>query len=137
MGTHLYSRHVSRLLASWPVVMSLAAVTAGAALGANPNQSFVATACATTDGRLEFGGTWSGVRVAAWSNFIESTEGSGGTFEPLPEPARSGSVSGSTGQTDVSTIQSVTVTLHRTTAANGPVAATETVNQPLGGWPSC
>lgn len=106
-------------------------------MAANPNQAFAVMACATPDDEFYIVGTWSGFRVAAWSFFIESSEGSGGIFEALAEPMRSGTVSQTSGPTDVSAIQSASITLYRTAGSNPPVAATQTLTQPASGWPSC
>jgi hypothetical protein len=127
----------SNLFRSLALATCLASAAAGMAMAANPNQTFAVTACATRDDEFHIVGTWSGFRVAAWSFFIESSEGSGGTFQPLPEPVRSGVVSQTSGPIDATAIQSVSITLYRTAGSNPSVAATQTLIQPASGWPSC
>jgi hypothetical protein len=127
----------SNLLRSLALAACLAMAATGTAMAANPNQTFAVTACATPDDEFHVVGMWSGFRVAAWSIFIESSDGSGGTFQSLPEPQRSGIVSQTSGPTDVNAVQSVSITLYRTAGSNPPVAATQTLTQPASGWPSC
>jgi hypothetical protein len=137
MLSRLRTRRFPQLLASIVLGALLACGLSGTAVAANPSQSFVVTACVTSADEFHVVGTWSDVRVAAWSFFIESSEGSGGTFQPLAEPVRSGQVSQTSGPTDTDAIQSVTLSLFRNTGPNPVIAASQTLTQPAAGWPAC
>jgi hypothetical protein len=125
------------LAASLVLAISTAFGASGIAAAANPNRTFDVTACATpNDKNLILTATWSGMPVSAWSWFIESTEGSGGVFSPVPEPGDSGTVT-NTFPIEVSTIQSVSATVFRSAGPNYVELDGATLTQPTSGWPTC
>ena len=112
---------------------------AGIAAAQNPNQTFEVTACATPNGKnLILTATWSGMPVSAWSWFIESTEGSGGIFGPVPEPGDEGTVT-NTFPVDVDNIQSVSATVFRSAGESSNYVELDsvTLTQPAEGWKRC
>jgi hypothetical protein len=112
---------------------------AGIAAADNPNRTFEVTACATPNGKtLVQTVSWSGMPVAAWSYFIESTDGSGGTFQPVPEPGDSGTLT-NTFAVDVDNIQSVSATLFRSAGESSNYVELDsvTLTQPADGWERC
>ena len=131
--------HRSRLpAASVALAISMAVGAPGVAAAANPNRTFDVTACATpNDKTLVVTVAWSGMPVSAWSYFIESTEGSGGVFEPLPEPGSTGALTQTFAATDVATIQSVSATVFRATGPGYHELDSVTVTQPGTGWLTC
>lgn len=136
MLTHLRSHRIRLLVAGLALSISTALGAAGFAAAANPNSTFDVTACATPSGdSLILTATWSAMRVTHWSNFIESSEGSGGTFQPVPQPGRFGSVS-NTFPVPVDTIDSVSATVFRTANPNSDLASV-TLTRPATGWPTC
>jgi hypothetical protein len=131
------TRSALRILASLALAASAAFATVGTASAANPNQTFDVTACATPNEKnLVLTVTWSGIPVTAWSYFIESTEGSGGVFEPVSPEADSGTLT-QTVPVDVSSIQSVSATLFRSAGPNYHEVESQTIIQPASGWPRC
>jgi len=130
-------RRPAVILASLVIATSTALAVSGIAAAANPNRTFEVTACATPNGKnLVLTASWSGMPVSAWSYFIESTDGSGGVFEPVPAPGNSGTVT-QTFPVDVDNIQSVSVTVFRAAGPNYVELASATLTQPASGWPTC
>src|SRR5687768_16325322 len=137
MRTHLRNRGASRLLASLALAISTIFAIAGAAAAANPNRAFDVTACTTPNEKsLVLTVTWSGVEVSAWSYYFETTEGSGGVFESVPQEAESGTFT-RTFPGDVSAIQSVSVTVFRSAGPNYVEVGTETILEPATSVPRC
>jgi len=132
------SRRTLLLAASLGFAISTALGTAGMAAAANPNRTFDVTACATPNGKnLILTASWSGMPVSAWSYFIESTEGSGGAFQPVPQPGDGGTLTNTFPADDVSNIQSVSATVFRAAGPNYVELDSSTVAQPAAGWPRC
>ena len=129
----------SRLLAATlGLVISATIAGAGIASAANPNRTFDVTACATPNGKnVVLTATWSGVQVDAWSWFVESIEGSGGVFQPVPQPGTSGTLTQTFPAEDVSSIQAVNATIFRATGPNFRELDSVTVSQPATGWSRC
>jgi hypothetical protein len=126
---------LKRILVLFALVGALLAPAPATA--SNPNRTFDMTACATPNGKnLILTASWSGMPVSAWSYFIESTDGSGGVFGPVPEPGDAGTVS-NTFPVDVDTIQSVSATIFRSAGPNYVELDSVTLTQPGSGWPSC
>ena len=139
----MLTRHPTRRIRLLVASLGLASLTAFGAVGIaaadNPNRAFDVTACATPNGKvLNLTVSWSGMPVSAWSFFIESTDGSGGTFQPVPEPGDSGELT-TAFPGDVDTIQSVSVTVFRSAggSANYVELDSVTLTQPASGWPRC
>ena len=139
----MLTRHPTRRIRLLVASLGLASLTALGAVGIaaadNPNRAFEVTACATPNGKaLIQTVSWSGMPVSAWSFFIESTEGSGGTFQPVPEPGDSGELT-NTFAGDVDTVQSISATVFRTAggSSNYVELASVTLTQPQSGWPRC
>ena len=138
----MLTRHRTRrsrlLAATLGLVISATIGAAGIASAANPIRTFDVTACATPNGKnLVLTATWSGMQVDAWSYFVESTEGSGGVFSPVPQPGTSGTVTNTFPAEDLSNIQSVNATIFRATGPNYRELDSVTVTQPATGWPRC
>jgi hypothetical protein len=76
--------------------------------------------------------------VSAWSYFIESTEGSGGIFAPVPEPGDAGTLTNTFGG-DVDTIQSISATVFRSAGESSNYVELDsvTLTQPADGWERC
>ena len=129
----------SRLIAATlGLVISATMGSAGLASAASPNRTFDVTACATpNDKNVVLTATWSGMQVDAWSYFVESTEGSGGVFSPVPEPGASGTLTQTFPAEDVSSILSVNATVFRATGPNYRELDSITVTQPATGWARC
>ncbi|HEV8280657.1 MAG TPA: hypothetical protein VGQ02_02260 [Candidatus Limnocylindrales bacterium] len=137
MRTHLRTRRVRVLAASLALAITTAFGASGIAWAANPNRTFDATACATpNDKNLILTVSWSGMPVSAWSWFIESTDGSGGVFQPVPQPGDSGTLTETFSGGDVSNIQSVNATVFRAAGPNYVELDSETLTQPASGWPT-
>ena len=111
--------------------MALGAVGTAAA---HHNQSFGMTGCVDASGDLVLTGTWSRMRVTDWSFFVESSEGSGGTFQPVPTPGNSGTVTNTFTELDPATVSSLRISLFN---GSGQELATGTLNQRPAGWPAC
>jgi hypothetical protein len=138
MRSLVRSRRTLLLAASLGLVISTALGAAGTAAAANPNRTFDVTACATpNDKNLILTASWSGMSVSAWSYFIESTEGSGGVFQPVPQPGDSGRVTNTFPAGDVSNIQAVSATVFRAAGPNYVELDGATLTQPASGWPRC
>jgi hypothetical protein len=138
MFTRVRARRARLVLVSLVIASSTAFAAAGIAAAANPNRTFDVTACATpNDKNLILTVSWSGMPVSAWSYFIESTEGSGGVFEPLPQVTHSGTLTQTFPADDVANIQSVSGTVFRSAGPNYVELASETITQPTSGWPRC
>jgi hypothetical protein len=75
--------------------------------------------------------------VSAWSYFIESTEGSGGVLEPLPETMNTGTLTQTFPAEDVGNILSVSATVFRAAGPNYIELDSVTLTQPASGWPTC
>ncbi len=132
------SRRVWLLTASLALGMSAAFGATGIAAAANPNRTFDVTACAAPNNQsLYLTVSWSGIAVSAWSYFIESTEGSGGVFGPVPEPGKTGTVTQTFAAEDVANIQSVSATVFRAAGPNYRELDSATLTQPAAGWPTC
>jgi hypothetical protein len=127
-----------RMLVLSALVISMSVAASGVAAAANPNRTFDVSACATLNGQnLILTAVWSGMRADAWSYFIESTEGSGGVFQPVPEPGRSGTLTNTFPAEDVANIQSVEATIFRAAGPNSIEVASTTLTQPAAGWTTC
>ena len=125
------------LAASLALGVSTVFAAFGIAAAANPNRTLDVTACATpNDKNLVLTVSWSGMPVSAWSYFIESTDGSGGTFQPVPEPGDAGTLS-ETLSIDVDTVQTVSATVFRSAGPNFHELGSVTLTQPASGWPTC
>ena len=125
------------LAASLALGIWTAVAASGIAAAANPNRTLDVTACATpNDKNLVLTVSWSGMPVSAWSFFIESTDGSGGTFQPVPEPGDAGTLS-ETFSIDVDTVQSVSATVFRSAGPKFHELDSVTLTQPASGWPTC
>ena len=126
---------VRRAVVLFVLVVSL---SPGVAIAANPHRIFDASACATPSGdQLVLTAAWSGMRVAAWSYFVESTEGSGGIFDTVPQPGKAGTVTQTVGAEDVANIQTVSATVFRAAGPHYFELASETLTQPASGWAAC
>jgi hypothetical protein len=137
MLTHHRTRRIRLLVAS----LGLATLTTFGAFGIaaadNPNRTLEVTACATPNDKvLILTVSWSGMPVSAWSYFIESTDGSGGTFGPVPEPGDAGTLT-NTSWVDVENILSVSATVFRVAGPNYVELDSVTLTQPAEGWPRC
>ena len=142
-GWTMLTRHPTRrirlLVASLALAISAAFGAVGIAAAESPNRAFEMTACATPNGKVLIQTvSWSGMPVSAWSFFIESTEGSGGTFQPVPTPGDSGELT-NTFATDVDTIQSVSATVFRSAGGSSNYVELDslTLPQPVSGWSRC
>ena len=125
------------LAASLALGVWTAFAASGIAAAANPNRTLDVTVCATpNDKNLVLTASWSSMPVSAWSLFIESTDGSGGTFQPVPEPGDAGTVS-ETLSIDVDTVQSVSTMVFRSAGPNFRELDSVTLTQPASGWPTC
>ena len=108
---------------------------AGFAAAANPNRTFDVTACTTPNGKdLILTASWSGMHVDAWSWFVESADGSGGVFGPVPQPGDSGTV---TDTFPAETTQSVNATVFRAAGPHYVEVGSVTLPQPVDGWARC
>jgi hypothetical protein len=137
MLTRHRTGRIRLLVASLALAISATFGASGIAAAQNPNRTFDVTACATPNGKtLILTVSWSGMPVSAWSYFIVSTEGSGGTFQPVPEPGDSGTLT-NTFALDVDTIQSVSATVFRSAGPNYIELDSVTLTQPESGWPRC
>ena len=138
MLTRLRTRRTRLLAATMGLAISTAFGAYGIAAAANPHATFDATACATpNDKNLVLTVSWSDMRVSAWSWFVESTEGSGGVFEPLPETMNTGTLTQTFPAEDVGNITSVSATVFRAAGPNFHELASVTLTQPASGWPRC
>ena len=142
MGWKMLTRHrthrIRLVAASLALGISTAVGAAGIAAAANPHRTFDVTACATpNDKNLVLTVTWSGMPVSAWSYFIESTDGSGGIFEPVPEPGDAGTLTQTFSGRDVDNILSVSATVFRVAGPNYIELDSVTLTQPASGWPAC
>jgi len=137
MPTRPKVRRIRALAASLTLALVTVFAASGIVAAANPNRTFDVTACTTPNGKsLILTVSWSGMPVSAWSYFIESTDGSGGIFQPVPAPGDSGTFTETFGG-DASTIQSVEVTVFRSAGPNYQELASVTLTQPVDGWPRC
>jgi hypothetical protein len=126
------------LAASLGLAISIALGAAGMVAAENPNRTFDVTACATPNEKnLILTASWSGMPVSGWSYFIVSTEGSGGAFQPVPQPGDSGTLTNTFPAGHVSNIQSVSATVFRAAGPNYVELDTTTLTQPAAGWPRC
>ena len=137
MLTRHRTRRIRVFATSLALVFSTAVGATGIAAAANPNRTFDVTACATpNDKNLILTANWSGMPVAAWSYFVESADGSGGVFEPLPAPEDTGTLTQSI-PGDVDNILSVTASIFRVAGPNYHELDSVTLTQPASGWPTC
>lgn len=110
----------------------------GLAAAANPHQVFDVTACATNGGKtLIVTASWSGMTVDAWSWFVETTNGSGGVFEPVPVPGESGTATTTVGGGAASVLTVNASVFRATGGGNYRELASATLTQPASGWPRC
>jgi hypothetical protein len=138
----MLTRHRTSRIRLLAASLALATLTAFGAPGivaaANPHRTFDVTACATpNDKNLVLTVSWSGMPVSAWSYFIESTEGSGGVLEPLPETMNTGTLTQTFPAEDVGNILSVSATVFRAAGPNYIELDSVTLTQPASGWPTC
>jgi hypothetical protein len=129
---------IRSLAAGIALAITMVIGSVGVVVAANPNQTFDVTACAAPNGKTLFvTATWAGMQVDAYSFFVTSSDGSGGTFQPVPAPGESGSVTDTAGG-DVDNIQSVEISLFRATGGSKfREVASATLTQPATGWPTC
>jgi hypothetical protein len=136
----MFTRHGSRRIRLLTASVALGISTAFGASGtasANPHRTFDVTACAADANNLVLTASWSGIPVSAWSYFIESTEGSGGVFDTVPAPGKTGTVTQTFPAEDVGNIQSVSATVFRSAGPNYREIESVTLTQPVSGWPNC
>lgn len=133
MLTRRPARRTRLLVAALGLAISAALAASGTAV-AHHNQSFGMTGCVNASGDLVLTATWSRMRVTDWSFFVESSEGSGGTFQPVPAPGNSGTVTNTFTELDPATVSSLRVSLFN---GSGQELATGTLNQRPAGWPAC
>ena len=138
MSTTRGRRRIRSLAAGIALAITMVIGSVGLVVAANPNQTFDVTVCVTPNGKNAFvTATWSGMHVDAYSFFVESTDGSGGTFQPVPAPGESGSLT-ETLRGDFSLIQSAEITLFRATGGSRfREVASATVPLPATDWPKC
>ena len=137
MLTRHRTRRIRLFATSLALVISTALGATGNAAAANPNRTFDVTACATpNDKNLVLTVSWSGMPVAAWSYFVESTDGSGGVFETVPAPGDTGTLAEAF-PGDVDNILSVNATVFRAAGPNFIELESVTLTQPASGWPTC
>ena len=137
MLTRHRTRRIRLFATSLALVISTAFGATGIAAAANPNRTFDVTACATpNDKNLVLTVSWSGMPVSAWSYFVESTEGSGGVFQPVPAPGDTGTLAEAFSG-DVDNILSVNATVFRAAGPNFIELDSVTLTQPASGWPTC
>ena len=137
MLTRHRTRRIRLFATSLALVISTAFGATGIAAAANPNRTFDVTACATpNDKNLVLTASWSGMPVSAWSYFVESTDGSGGVFEPVPAPGDTGTL-GEAFPGNVDNILSVNATVFRAAGPNFIELDSVTLTQPASGWPTC
>lgn len=119
-GRELATGTLTQRPAGWPPCLS------------HPN-TFGMTACATTTGELVLTATWTRMRVTDWSYFFEHPDGSGGTFQMVPVPGRSGTVTQSF-EGDIAATESIRVSFFN---ASGQELATGKLTRRPAGWPPC
>lgn len=139
MLTRHRTGRIRLLVAGVALAVSATFGAAGITAAENPNRTFDVTACTTPNGKVLIQTvSWSGMPVSAWSYFVISTEGSGGTFQPVPEPGDSGTLT-NTFAGDVDTIESVSATVFRSAGESSNYVELDsvTLTQPESGWPRC
>jgi hypothetical protein len=132
MLTRLPTRRARLLVAALGLAIATALGATGSAV-AHHNESFGMTGCVNASGELVLTATWSRMRVTDWSYFVVSSEGSGGTFQPVPQPGNSGTVTTTIGG-DPANVSSLRVSLFN---GRGQELATGTLTQRPAGWPPC
>jgi hypothetical protein len=137
----MLTRHPTRRLRMLVAAVALAisaAISASGTAVAHHNKSFGMTGCVTPTGEFLLTATWNDMRITHWSYFIESTDGSGGTFQPVPVPGRSGTVTQSfEGPAPFDTVDAVSVSLFRGGGALREEMATGRLTRRPAGWPPC
>jgi hypothetical protein len=138
MPTRPKVRRIRALAASLTLAIATVFAASGLVAAANPNQTFDVTVCKTPNGKNAFvTATWSGMQVDAYVFFVTSTDGSGGTFQPVPAPGESGSLT-ETLRGDLNNIQSVEISLFRATGGSKfREVASATITDPASSWPTC
>lgn len=132
MLTRLSARRIRLLVAALGLAISASLAASGTAV-AHHNQSFGMTGCVDASGDLVLTATWSRMQITDWSWFVESSEGSGGTAQPVPVPGSSGTVTNTFTELDPATVSLLRVSLF----GGGQELATGALTQPPAGWPVC
>ena len=86
-------------------------------------------------GRRDADGT--GLQASRLSRVSRSRRRSGGVFEPVPEPGRTGTLTQTFEVEDVADIQSVNATIFRAAGPDFREVASTTLTQPASGWTMC
>jgi hypothetical protein len=110
---------------------------AAAAAAAGPGPDLDVRACVNANGDLRLTASWAGMRVTDWSWFVESSEGSGGTFQPVPAPGNSGTVRNVFTGLDPALIDSVSATIYRSPGSDVIELGSMKLFRPNTGWRAC
>jgi len=102
----------------------------------HPNTFGVTGCISSPGGEFVVTASWTRMRVTHWFYFVEAPAGSAESFEPVPVPGSSGTVSVML-EGDSATVTSFTVSLFRGGGPDRQQMAKARINVPPAGWPRC
>jgi hypothetical protein len=120
-GTVLAKGRLTQRPAGWPACI------------AHPNTFGMSACISAAGGEMILTGKWNRMRVTDWSYFIEHPDGSGGTFQPVPTPGSSGTITQSF-EGDNARTDAISISFFN---GSGQELAIGRLARRPAGWPPC